>query len=41
MQPLEEAGVAVPFRAINSEYAPQNVTTQHYTTELAVLGGSF
>lgn len=28
-------------RAINSEYTPQNVTTQHYTTELAVLGGAF
>ncbi|TQL46678.1 hypothetical protein FB562_2202 [Homoserinimonas aerilata] len=28
-------------RAINSEYAAQNVTTQHYTTELAVLGGAF
>lgn len=28
-------------RAINSEYTPQNVETQHYTTELAVMGGSF
>lgn len=28
-------------RAINSEYIPQNVTTQHYTTDLAVMGGSF
>lgn len=28
-------------RAINSEYTPQNVTTQHYTTDLAVLGGSY
>ncbi|HAS31751.1 major capsid protein [Microbacterium sp. UBA3394] len=28
-------------RAINSEYTPQNVTTQHYTTDLAVLGGAF
>ena len=28
-------------RALNSEYAPQNVTTQRYTTDLAVLGGSF
>lgn len=28
-------------RAINSEYTPQNVTTQHYTTDLAVMGGSF
>ncbi|MFF9284863.1 major capsid protein [Streptomyces griseosporeus] len=29
------------FRAINSEYAPSNVTTQRYTVDLAVLGGSF
>lgn len=28
-------------RAINSEYTPQNVSTQHYTTELTVMGGSF
>ncbi|MCU1441131.1 MAG: RoPhREQ3 [Rhodoglobus sp.] len=28
-------------RAINSEYADQNVTTQKYTTDLAVMGGSF
>lgn len=28
-------------RAINSEYTDQNVTTQHYTTDLAVMGGSF
>lgn len=28
-------------RAINSEYTPQNVTTNHYTTDLAVLGGAF
>lgn len=28
-------------RAINAEYTDQNVTTQHYTTDLAVLGGSF
>lgn len=28
-------------RAINTEYAAQNVETQHYTTELAVLGGAF
>lgn len=28
-------------RAINSEYTPQNVTTERYTTDLAVLGGSF
>jgi hypothetical protein len=28
-------------RAINSEYTPQNVTTQRYTVDLAVLGGSF
>lgn len=36
---LTQASAAT--RAINSEYTPQNVTTQHYTTELAVLGGSF
>lgn len=29
------------FRAINSEYTPENVTTDHFTTELAPLGGSF
>jgi hypothetical protein len=29
------------FRAINSEYAPQEVTRQRYTTDLKVLGGSF
>ncbi|WP_327368729.1 major capsid protein [Streptomyces sp. NBC_01217] len=29
------------FRAINSEYAPSSVTTQRYTVDLAVLGGSF
>ncbi|WP_437582724.1 major capsid protein [Paramicrobacterium sp. CJ85] len=28
-------------REINKEYTAQSVTTQHYTTELAVLGGSF
>ena len=28
-------------RAINSEYTAQNVATQQYTTNLAVLGGSF
>jgi len=28
-------------RAINSEYTSQNVTTAQYTTNLAVLGGSF
>jgi hypothetical protein len=28
-------------RAINSEYTPQSVTTQRYTTDLAVMGGSF
>lgn len=28
-------------RAFNSEYTPQNVTTQVYTATLAVLGGSF
>lgn len=29
------------FRAYNSEYTPQNVETQKYTTELVPLGGSF
>ena len=29
------------FRAINSEYTPQEVTKQRYTTELKVFGGSF
>ncbi|RTE47897.1 major capsid protein [Actinobaculum sp. 352] len=29
------------FRALNTEYEPQNVTTQRYTVDLAVLGGSF
>lgn len=29
------------FRAINSEYAPQTVTKQRYTTDLKVFGGSF
>ncbi len=29
------------FRAINSEYTPQEVTTAQYTTELKPLGGSF
>ena len=29
------------FRALNSEYTPQNVTTQRYTVDLTVLGGSF
>lgn len=29
------------FRALNSEYDPQNVTTQRYTVDLTVLGGSF
>lgn len=28
-------------RAINTEYAAQNVETQHYTVNLAVLGGAF
>jgi hypothetical protein len=28
-------------RAINAEYTPQNVTTQQYTVNLGVLGGSF
>lgn len=29
------------FRAINSEYVPSVVTTQKFTTELKVLGGSY
>lgn len=29
------------FRAINSEYVPQEVTKQRYTTDLKVFGGSF
>jgi hypothetical protein len=29
------------FRAYNSEYVPQNVETQKYSTELVPLGGSF
>ncbi|MER8042585.1 major capsid protein [Streptomyces sp. NPDC094032] len=29
------------FRALNTEYAPSNVTTERYTVDLAVLGGSF
>ena len=29
------------FRALNSEYTPSNVTTQRYTVDLSVLGGSF
>ncbi|WP_405508799.1 phage capsid protein [Streptomyces cyaneofuscatus] len=29
------------FRKLNTEYTPSNVTTQKYTTDLAVLGGSF
>ncbi|WP_326678516.1 major capsid protein [Streptomyces sp. NBC_01237] len=29
------------FRALNSEYSPSNVTTQKYSIELSVLGGSF
>lgn len=29
------------FRAINSEYAPSEATTQTFSTELKVLGGSF
>lgn len=29
------------FRAINSEYAPSEATTQAFSTELKVLGGSF
>ncbi|MBI0295715.1 phage capsid protein [Streptomyces sp. PRKS01-29] len=29
------------FRALNTEYTPQNVTTQRYTVDLTVMGGSF
>lgn len=29
------------FRAINTEYAPSEATTEQFTTELKVLGGSF
>lgn len=29
------------FRAINTEYAPQEVTKQRYTTDLKIFGGSF
>jgi hypothetical protein len=29
------------FRAINSEYTPQEVTTEKHSVDLAVLGGSF
>lgn len=29
------------FRAVNSEYVPKEATTQLFTTELKVLGGSF
>lgn len=29
------------FRAINSEYVPSEVTRQRFTTDLAVLGGSY
>jgi hypothetical protein len=29
------------FRALNSEYATSNVTTQKYSVDLAVLGGAF
>jgi len=29
------------FRALNSEYAPQNVTTAPFSVNLAVLGGAF
>lgn len=36
---ITQAGAA--FRAINSEYTPGEVTTQHFSTELKPLGGSF
>lgn len=29
------------FRAVNSEYTPQDVTRQRYTTDLKLFGGSF
>lgn len=29
------------FRAVNSEYSPQEVTKQRYTTDLKVFGGSY
>lgn len=29
------------FRAVNSEYAPSEVTTQQFTTDLKVLGGAY
>lgn len=29
------------FREINTEYTPENVETEHHTTGLAVLGGTF
>ncbi|AZK44781.1 major capsid protein [Paenibacillus lentus] len=29
------------FRAVNTEYSPQEVTKQRYTTDLKVFGGSF
>lgn len=29
------------FRALNTEYAPSNVTTEKHSVDLAVLGGSF
>jgi hypothetical protein len=32
---------AAAFRAVNSEYAPSEVTRQRYTTDLKVFGGSF
>jgi hypothetical protein len=32
---------AAAFRAINSEYTPQEVTKQRYTTDLKVFGGTF
>lgn len=32
---------AADTRELNTEYTPSNVSTQHYTTTLAVMGGSF
>lgn len=34
-------GSTAAFRAINSEYAPTEATTQAFSTELKVLGGAF
>lgn len=36
---ITQSGAA--FRQINTEYTPGEITTQHYSTELKPLGGSF